>query len=382
MLLRCTGIKLVTLALSLFHLNFCASFETSLPGNDFSFSRYHKCKQSHKLGNCRTPTSDPFKQTNLAIRLFPVQTKYSDGMCEEHFLPPDCAEEKVLRARMSRDKLPPEFAVSGDYSIELYNSGEAPSKVQRACFDLLKLNMEGMYRDNAWDWSDRVKLAELEHPLARLLVATRRQESDLGAPGRKSERLEVAAFAHYRYELEDLDPAVPESYINSSAPAELATEAVLYVYELQVGGVLVRAGSVPKFHNKVCACAHMLRTKCEYFRLHARVAGNWTVGRACTRYKTPTCARARTHARTQARANTYAPGGLCTPAARARRAPHARGGGGCGCQRRGRRRRRRGGPGQAHCVPQQHRRARILRGAVVFIIAITLLLIPPPTPPP
>jgi hypothetical protein len=154
-----------------------------------------------------------------------------DNRDQDFTLDQDSAEEKVLRARLFRDKLPPEFSDFGSYSVQLFNNAEVPSFVRTACFNLTKQNMEAMYQESRWGWSDGAKLAELNHPLSRYLVATLRPDAaDVlrGAPPA------LAGFLLYRYDLEDLDPPRAEPYIHSSASAELATEAVLYVYELQV----------------------------------------------------------------------------------------------------------------------------------------------------
>jgi hypothetical protein len=172
----------------------------------------------------------PHTQARQRFNMKAAIPRYFEFNGESQFLdmiPDDCAEEKVLRARVLRDGLSQTLSRYEDYDVKLFQSSQMPASLQLECFDLLKRNMEGMYQENIWDWSDSVKRAELEHPLARFLVAIHRPGTSGALPA------EVAAFIHYRYEIEDLDPPLSQSYINSSAPAELATEAVLYVYELQ-----------------------------------------------------------------------------------------------------------------------------------------------------
>lgn len=86
-------------------------------------------------------------------------------------------------------------------------------KLQKQCLQLFESNMGDMYRKSDWGLDMKEKQEEFQHDNARFLVVT----SDTN----------VLAFCHFRFDWNDDDDP---------------TEAVLYVYEIQVCNDMRRAG--------------------------------------------------------------------------------------------------------------------------------------------
>ena len=147
---------------------------------------------------------------------------------DDNMIDPDCAEERVLAARLSRD-IPQHVDLTSDYVVTAYRSDRMPLRLQKAIFDLTQSNMQEMYSNSSWGWSDADKKAELQHSQARFLVALTQGPS---SPG------QLAGFVHYRYELESAHPPFTPASSKKSYTAgeleEMPHEAVIYVYELQV----------------------------------------------------------------------------------------------------------------------------------------------------
>ena len=96
-----------------------------------------------------------------------------------------------------------------------------PPDLHDACLGLFEANMGDLYRASSWGLDLAEKSAELRHEAARFLTVTATEEGGGGGGGSFAgdRGRGVLAFAHYRFEADDLtDPA----------------EGVLYVYEIQV----------------------------------------------------------------------------------------------------------------------------------------------------
>jgi len=133
-----------------------------------------------------------------------------------------CKEELVLDARLAeRDEVPSwarAMVIRGQQvQVHFYKGGKTlPPYLLGDAFDLTKANMEKMYVESIWGWSDEQKRGDLESPLARYFVAT-------------DERGRLQGFIHYRFEV-----------IDNKFTHE--TSAAAYVLELQVADSARRLG--------------------------------------------------------------------------------------------------------------------------------------------
>ena len=125
---------------------------------------------------------------------------------------------------------------------------------------LLRGNMAALYAQSSWGWSDKKKLKELKHPLARFLVI--RDGSGT-----------LCGFVHYRFELEE----------GGEDDGEL-DRRVLYVYEIQIAPSFTRQG-IGKRAMTLCEmiarCAQMSHVMLTVFDAN-KVAGEFygTIGYA------------------------------------------------------------------------------------------------------
>lgn len=97
-----------------------------------------------------------------------------------------------------------------------YEQSPLAQSSQRQCLDLFEANMGEMYRKSEWGLDMKEKQDEFQHENAKFLLVSSTDNPDT-----------ILAFSHFRFDTnDDEDP----------------TEAVLYVYEIQVSSKLKRAG--------------------------------------------------------------------------------------------------------------------------------------------
>ena len=157
--------------------------------------------------------------------------------------PSASAAELVAAARDARDVLalvPEDLRACGGCPLRGFRAEDMPRALRTWTFDLTKRNMRELY-ERTWGWSNPEKRRELAHSDARFLVAfdergvTRAgdaaaaedDEDDHAAPpssSSSSSSSSPAAFAHFRFEVED-----------DGSP-------VAYVYELQAERAYQRRG--------------------------------------------------------------------------------------------------------------------------------------------
>ena len=134
-------------------------------------------------------------------------------------------EELVLDARLAgRDPVPSwarSMTIRGNEKsrfvrVHSYKGKDLPTYLVQDAFDLTKANMEAMYEQSLWGWSDGQKRGDLESELARFFVAT-------------DERGQLQGFIHYRFEVID------NKFTHD-------TSCAAYVLELQVDDGARRLG--------------------------------------------------------------------------------------------------------------------------------------------
>ena len=132
------------------------------------------------------------------------------------------AHQLVLDARLAeRDEVPAwarAMVLRGQQvHLRFFKGGkQLPQYLLSDAFELTKANMEKMYVESIWGWSDEQKRADLESPLARFFVAT-------------DERGQLQGFVHYRFEVID------NKFTHR-------TSAAAYVLELQIVDTARRLG--------------------------------------------------------------------------------------------------------------------------------------------
>lgn len=109
----------------------------------------------------------------------------------------------------------PQNADDGPLSVRFTRSSELKPKLFQDVLSLFERNMGELYKNSSWGLDTEEKSAELKHTNARyLLVET-------------SEGNQLAGFVHFRFVYDD---------------EEQPTDAVLYVYEIQIDEKFRRQG--------------------------------------------------------------------------------------------------------------------------------------------
>lgn len=97
-----------------------------------------------------------------------------------------------------------------------YQSFPLSQSLEKQCLQLFEDNMSDLYSKSSWGLDMKEKQEELQHENAKFLVVTTSDDPD-----------DLLAFCHFRFDWNDDDEP---------------TEAVLYVYEIQVDERMRRAG--------------------------------------------------------------------------------------------------------------------------------------------
>ena len=124
--------------------------------------------------------------------------------------------ESLLEVKIAAEKKEnDDGATTSSLAIE-YHSSRLSESLEKQCLQLFEENMGDLYTKSSWGLDMKEKQEELQHENAKFLVVTASDEPD-----------DLLAFCHFRFDWNDDDEP---------------TEAVLYVYEIQVDQRMRRAG--------------------------------------------------------------------------------------------------------------------------------------------
>lgn len=124
--------------------------------------------------------------------------------------------ESLLEMKVTAEKEENNYTANTSSLAIEYFSSRLPESLEKQCFQLFKDNMGDLYTQSSWGLDMKEKQEELQHENAKFLVVTASNEPD-----------DLLAFCHFRFDWNDDDEP---------------TEAVLYVYEIQVDERMRRAG--------------------------------------------------------------------------------------------------------------------------------------------
>lgn len=168
---------------------------------DFRTARLHKVLPMTKASDKSLSTMAKYKQIKATLKAANALENPLSGL------------ESLLEFTVKNDDQESEDST---LKIEYATSPLSP-EIQKQCLDLFECNMGDLYRQSNWGLDMKEKKDELEHKNAKFLLVTSNDDNDDS----------IVAFCHFRFDTnDDEDP----------------TEAVLYVYEIQVSSRARRSG--------------------------------------------------------------------------------------------------------------------------------------------